>query len=102
MDQKELKANTHLVVRGNESLGLTARGRTMKVEETQVVTFKPPNKYYDLRLRHIGGPLKGVLIHFRVAHARKAETRAICTCPTYSWPHIKGSGKCLIKTDKKS
>lgn len=83
-----------LTVRGDLEAGLCQRGRTMISPFRQVVRFKHPNRFYNLRLEHISGPLAGVQIHFAIAFARKASSRPICGCAAYPWPHVKGKGEC--------
>ena len=94
---KLIKKGQLLIVRGTLGQGLTARGRVMKSPIDQEIRFIHPNKFYNLRLEHIRGPLTGVQLHFAVARARKSSQQPICVCDAYPWPHIKGIKKCQAK-----
>ena len=83
-----------LIVRGTKDLGLTPRGRTMLSPVDQIVGFKHPNQFLNIKLEHIAGPLKGVTIQFNQCFARKANNKPVCVCSAYNWPHRKGAGKC--------
>lgn len=83
-----------LVVRGSPGLGLTARGRVMQSPINQLVQFKSPNRYYNLHLVHIAGPMKGLHIKFQKAIAHKARREDTCWCDAYRFPHRKGAGPC--------
>jgi len=82
------------MVRGNSSSGLTARGRVMQSPMDQLVVHKLPNKFYNIRLTHVSGPMKGIHMEFKCALARKARVQNVCLCPAYSYPHNKGKGAC--------
>ncbi len=60
----------------------------------QIIQFKHPNEYSNIRLEHIAGPLKGITIQFVVALARKARHKPVCLCDAYAYPHAIGKGKC--------
>lgn len=92
--EKLIEAGQLLIVRGTLGQGLTARGRVMKSPIKQFVQFKPPNKFYSIRLEHLSGPLAGIHLHFAIAFARKSRQQPICVCDAYLYPHNKGRGKC--------
>ena len=94
MPSKTIAKYQLLIVRGTEGQGLTARGRVMQSPIDQIVQFTSPNKFYNIRLRHIVGPMKGVVIQFSVAFARKAKINRVCLCEAYSYPHQIGRGQC--------
>lgn len=91
---KKVLAGTLLRVFGKNGQGLTASGRIMRVEHTQNVHFYPPNRYYNIRLTHISGPLAGIELNFPSITANKAKLQNTCKCSAYPYPHRKGSGKC--------
>jgi len=69
----------------------------------QYIEFTPPNRFHDIYLVHVSGPMKGVEIRFSVAFARNAPVAVPCRCDAYAYPHRKGKGQCpgLEKTPSK-
>jgi len=98
MNVKSITKGKLLVVRGTQGQGLTARGRIMQSPMDQIVQWTSPNKYHDIRLVHITGPMKGVVVQFSVAFARKARISNVCLCRAYPYPHQIGRGQCKRKT----
>jgi hypothetical protein len=94
MDRRIIRKNQLLIVRGSSGEGLTARGRVMQSPIDQIVNFQHPNKYHNIRLKHIRGPMRGVHVQFAIALARKARVQPLCLCGAYPYPH-KESKKCL-------
>lgn len=92
-----LQAGQLYLVRGSSSVGLTARGRTMRVPKDQTVSFRHPNKYYNVVLEHTQGPLVGIRIHFHCVVMKPKRSQELCHCSAYSYPHRKGAGKCKTK-----
>jgi hypothetical protein len=94
MSPKTIKQGQILLVRGERSFGLTARGRRMISPMDQIIQFRHPNVYFNIRLEHITGPLKGITIQFESILARKARHSPVCLCDAYAYPHAIGKGKC--------
>jgi hypothetical protein len=92
--KKEILSGDLLIVRGTKEVGLTPRGRMMRSPFNQKVRFIHPNKFLNIKLEHIAGPMKGIVIAFACAEARKAHIRPVCLCQAYDWPHRTGAGKC--------
>ena len=92
--RKNIEKGTLFKVRGTPEQGLTASGRLMRSPIAQKVGFTHPNKFYNITLEHITGPLKGLTIKFSLIEARKAHVHPVCLCEAYDWPHRTGAGKC--------
>ena len=86
-----------VIVRGESSLGLTARGRVMKFPWKQQLSGVGLRTYFNVYLQHIRGPLEGSIIFFPSVTFRIAKDQNVCSCDAYSFPHAKGKGKCPNK-----
>lgn len=70
----------------------------MSVPFAQEVEFLQPNRFFNLVLTHVSGPLRGADVHFTSVQAKKAPISVICSCQAYNHPHAKGRGKCQTNT----
>lgn len=95
----EIKQGELLSVRGTQAMGLTPSGRKMVSPIDQEVEMKSPNVFYNIRLKHIVGPLKGVTIFFMKVEAKRIKEKNICSCSAYLHPHATGRGKCQKKVN---
>lgn len=98
MKTKKLKEGEFLQVMGRKSQGLTPRGRIMRVPIDQICEFHHPSTYYNIRLEHVSGPLKGVHLQFSMVRAKQAKINNVCVCDAYDYPHRPGAGKCQTKS----
>jgi len=89
-----IRKDQFLIVRGSPAQGLTTRGRVMQSPMEQLVIFTAPNRYFNIRLMHVSGPMKGIHMQFKCALARKAKIQSTCVCDAYAYPHRKGKGQC--------
>ena len=95
--RKNIEKGQLLIVRGTKELGLTPRGRMMRSPMYQHVGYTHPNRFFNIKLEHIAGPMKGICVQFAVCEARKAHIKPVCLCSDYPWPHRTGAGKCKEK-----
>lgn len=94
----EIKEGQIFIVKGTRYVGLTPRGRLMRVPFKQTVQFTAPNTYENIILEHMRGPMKGVSVKFSRTKCFRTIQNDTCSCKAYHYPHRKGAGQCQVKT----